>query len=139
MYGSPHDIDLFVGGLAERPDGDSLLGPTFSCLIADQFLRTKRGDRYFYSNAEQPYPFTAQQLEQLRRTSLARVYCDNGDGIRSMQKNVFRAISERYVGCLKVADRLSFLFFCSNRLVNCDNDGIARINLKLWMEGSQKS
>lgn len=28
-----NDIDFYVGGLAETPNGDALLGPTFSCKI----------------------------------------------------------------------------------------------------------
>lgn len=95
VYHSPHDIDLLVGGLAERPDGDSLLGPTLSCIVADQFLRTRRGDRYFYSNEDQPVPFSKAQIREIDRISLARIFCDNGDDIETMQNNVFKRLSVR--------------------------------------------
>ena len=45
LYTSPSDIDLFVGGLAERPHEGGIVGRTFSCLLARQFHSLKFGDR----------------------------------------------------------------------------------------------
>lgn len=61
IYRSVDDIDLFVGGLAEiNPRGDGLLGPTFMCIIADNFMKLKYEDRYFYEAGKDtnPNPFT---------------------------------------------------------------------------------
>lgn len=58
LYAHPDDVDLIIGGMAERPVDDGLLGPTFRCLIFEQFSRTRRTDRYFYDSAYQPHPFT---------------------------------------------------------------------------------
>ena len=39
VYDNVDDIDLFVGGVYEEAQGDSILGPTFLCIIGDQFQR----------------------------------------------------------------------------------------------------
>jgi peroxidase len=51
-------LDLFTGMLAENPLPDGLLGPTASCIIADQFVRAKRGDRFWYETADPLLRFT---------------------------------------------------------------------------------
>ncbi|NP_001164313.1 peroxidase precursor [Tribolium castaneum] len=120
VYNSPRDIDLIAGGIAEKPAGDSLFGPTFSCIVADQFLRTRRGDRYFYTNENQPAPFGNAQLREIEKVTLARIFCDNGDDIEMMQPQVFKRISE------------------SNRLMKCDSGDIPRVNLRMWMDSRRK-
>jgi peroxidase len=51
IYNSIDDVDLFIGGVSERIVDGALLGPTFLCLIGDQFARLRRGDRLFYEEA----------------------------------------------------------------------------------------
>lgn len=58
VYHSVNDIDLFIGGLVERHLPGSMLGPVFSCIIADQFARSKEGDRFFYEHGGQPNSFS---------------------------------------------------------------------------------
>ncbi|XP_023246127.1 peroxidase-like isoform X2 [Copidosoma floridanum] len=89
LYKHPDDVDLFVGGLVERAVEDGAVGPTFRCLLSNQFVRTRQSDRYFYDTLDQPKPFAPSQLESLKRASLARIFCDNGDSIAMMQPNVF--------------------------------------------------
>ncbi|XP_047347771.1 peroxidase-like isoform X2 [Vespa velutina] len=89
VYTHPNDVDLLIGGMAERSTDDGLLGPTFRCLILEQFARTLRTDRFFYDSVMQPYPFTPDQLAEIRNVTLARIFCDNGNNIENMQLNVF--------------------------------------------------
>ena len=79
LYRSPDDVDLYVAGNAEKPSGGSMLGPTFKCLISDQFGRLKRGDRFFYTN---PGQFTSEQLRSIKSQTLSRLLCDNADDPR---------------------------------------------------------
>lgn len=78
----------------ERAGVDALVGPTFAEIIADQFSRFRRGDRYFFehSPAVNPGAFTEAQLQQLRLTTMARVICDNSDGygLSSVSPRAFR-------------------------------------------------
>jgi Animal haem peroxidase. len=83
------DVDLYTAGLAEFPLPDAMLGPTLVCLLGDQFSRLKRGDRFFYEEGGQPSTFTQDQLREIRKTSLARVICDNADNIQVMQPLAF--------------------------------------------------
>jgi len=51
VYGSMEKLDLFVGGILEEPVNDGLLGPTFSCIIGEQFkmLRYTPSQSYYHS------------------------------------------------------------------------------------------
>lgn len=90
LYGHPGNIDLFVGGMSEDPVEGSLLGPTFSCILAKQFKKLRDGDRFWYENTG---VFTPGQLTQLKQISLARVLCDNGDTINRINDDAFIFIS----------------------------------------------
>ncbi|KAK2705306.1 peroxidase-like [Artemia franciscana] len=115
LYRDVDDIDLFVGGIAEMPQTGSLLGPTFLCLVGDQFARLRRGDRFFYDIGGQSHSFTQAQLNQLRRSSLARILCDNSDGeLTSLQPDVFKAAAG------------------SNGRVPCSSETIPVVNLTSW-------
>ena len=50
LYGSPDNIDLWVGAIMEEAEIDdgAKVGPTFRCLLVDQFRKLRDGDRYFY-------------------------------------------------------------------------------------------
>ena len=41
------DIDLFPGAMAERPVLGGLVGPTFACILAQQFSNLRKGNTKF--------------------------------------------------------------------------------------------
>ncbi|RZC33028.1 peroxidase, partial [Asbolus verrucosus] len=89
VYRNVEDIDLYTGILSEKPMNGSILGPTLACLILDQFIRVKNGDRFWY---ESPNWFTLKQLDEVRKTSLAKIICDNSDNVDTVQPLVMEKI-----------------------------------------------
>uniref|UniRef100_A0A915PWL0 Peroxidase n=1 Tax=Setaria digitata TaxID=48799 RepID=A0A915PWL0_9BILA len=98
LYDHIDDVDLFVLGLAEKPELGALVGPTFACVIGRQFQKTRRGDRFWYENFFVPSAFTLEQLGEIRKTTLARIICDNSEGIQKIQPNVF-TLADNYGNC----------------------------------------
>lgn len=58
LYESPDDVDLNVGAALEAHVAGSLAGPTFLCILTEQFYRTRVGDRFFYENGDKHTGFT---------------------------------------------------------------------------------
>ena len=58
VYRHPDDIDLWSAGVSERVMEGAMIGPTFACIIANQFSLLRKGDRYWYENPGFPSSFT---------------------------------------------------------------------------------
>ncbi len=67
VYDNVDQIDVWVGGLAEDHAAGSQVGSLFHRIIADQFARSRDGDRYWFENGQ----FTSEELSLIRGTSLA--------------------------------------------------------------------
>lgn len=117
IYQDVKDIDIYVGILAENPLLDGILGPVGSCIIADQFLRSKVGDRFWYETDDPAIRFTSDQLKEIRKTTLARVLCDNGDAMDAIQLKSMEIVSE------------------SNPRKRCAGDDIPLMDLSSWEDG----
>ncbi|XP_023246916.1 peroxidasin homolog [Copidosoma floridanum] len=91
VYASVDDIDLFPGGMSERPLQGGLVGPTFACIIAIQFRQARKCDRFWYETDDPNIRFTEPQLAEIRKTTLSKVMCDNMDAhaITEMQRAAF--------------------------------------------------
>ena len=75
--------------MAERPVVGGIVGPTFACIIGQQFLNLRKGDRFWYENGEHAGAFTTAQLQEIRTVSLARVVCDCMDDVEKLQPFLF--------------------------------------------------
>src|ERR1700722_8038749 len=70
VYGSVNNVDLFVGGLAENAnagDTGSMLGPTFTTIISEQFTNLRAGDRLYFENQG----FSPALMDQIQDTTLS--------------------------------------------------------------------
>ncbi|CAL7934955.1 unnamed protein product [Xylocopa violacea] len=117
VYSSVEDIDLFAAGLAEKSVKGGLVGPTFACIIGQQFSNLRRGDRFWYENSRRENNFTPGQLQQIRRVTLAQVLCATMDDIETIQPFV-----------LLTPDTLK------NQRVSCSDPIIGQLNLEFWAE-----
>ena len=52
--------------------------------------------RFYYDSAANPGKFSKEQLVEIRKTSLSRIHCDNGDHVKLMQPLGFRKPSQMY-------------------------------------------
>ncbi|XP_052891809.1 peroxidase-like [Anopheles moucheti] len=93
LYRTVDDVDLTVAEFFERHLPGTHAGPTYHCILIEQFLRTRRGDRFFFENGNSPGSFTPPQLNEIRKASLARILCDNSPGVQQMQPRAFEQIS----------------------------------------------
>ena len=120
-YEHVDDIDLFTGGLAERPVVGGVVGPTFACILGQQFLNLRKGDRFWYENGghdgQFPGGFTPDQLQEIRKSSLARVICNGLDDVGAIQPYAFLADDE-----------------FANRRSACKGSRIPRVDLQRWKE-----
>ncbi|XP_075327291.1 eosinophil peroxidase [Odontesthes bonariensis] len=74
LYGTPHNIDVWVGAISEPALPGGRVGPLLSCLLARQFRALRDGDRFWW---EKKGVFTSTQRGHLRSISLSRIICDN--------------------------------------------------------------
>lgn len=115
-YKSIDDIDLFVGGLAERPVVGGLVGPVFACIIAQQFSNLRKGDRFWYENGDSESSFTPAQLQSIRQVNLAQVICRTlGSG--TLQPHLFLPHT-----------------VSTNERVLCGTGSLTSIDLRPWLE-----
>lgn len=122
LYGSVHNIDVWVGGILEDQIKGGKVGPLFRCILLEQFRRLRDGDRFWYEN---PTTFKPEQLQQLKETSLARILCDSGDNIDTIGENVFLLpeVQDGLIACEDVPSMdLRFWADCES----CDDDNVGR-------------
>ncbi|NWR38834.1 PERM Myeloperoxidase, partial [Tachuris rubrigastra] len=100
VYGTPDNIDLWIGAVAEPVVPQGRVGPLLSCIIGTQFRNLRDGDRFWWEN---PGVFTPQQLQALRKITLSKLFCDN-TRIQKIPRDVFRINSypEDFTDCQEI-------------------------------------
>lgn len=72
-YDSPDNMDVWVGGLAEDPLPDAMVGELVGTIVAEQFQRLRDGDRFWYermlSRSEQRLVNRSQLADIIRRNT----------------------------------------------------------------------
>ncbi|XP_014285769.2 heme peroxidase 2 [Halyomorpha halys] len=118
IYPTVNDVDLFPGGLSERPLQGGLVGPTFACIIGLQFRQLRKCDRFWYESDDPIVRFTEAQLAEIRKSTLSKLICSNMDVSSDIQRSAFDLPSD-------------FL----NPRVKCNS--LPTIDLNAWRETAQ--
>ncbi|OWK52502.1 Eosinophil peroxidase [Lonchura striata] len=100
LYGTPKNIDIWIGALAEPFVEGGRVGPLMACLIGTQFRNIRDGDRFWWQN---PGVFTPRQRCSLAKISLPRIICDNTH-ITKVSRNIFQAnrYPRGFVSCSQI-------------------------------------
>jgi peroxidase len=83
VHDNVNNVDMFVGGLAENHVKGGSLGPLFTRIIADQFQRTRAGDRLWYQRI-----FSGADLQRIQNTTLDDIIARN-TSITNLQHDAF--------------------------------------------------
>ncbi|XP_037114285.1 eosinophil peroxidase-like isoform X1 [Syngnathus acus] len=102
LYGTPDNIDPWLGGITEPLVKGGRVGPLFACLIGLQFSKSREGDRFWWENEG---VFTKAQKASLLTTSTSRIICDN-TGITEVpdQPFLFRPRGDGYTNCAYIPE-----------------------------------
>lgn len=114
IYMSVDDIDLFTGCMSEYPVKDGVVGPTTSCILGAGFHDWKYADRFWYETNDKLTGFTKIQLNEIRKSSIASLICDNTHIYFTATEPLLRA-DRKY-----------------NKIVDCSK--IKRIDLRAWKD-----
>ncbi|XP_034944630.1 chorion peroxidase-like [Chelonus insularis] len=117
IYSDVEDIDLFPAGLAEKPVPGGLVGPTFACIIAQQFSNLRKGDRFWYENGAFQNSFSPLQLDRIRRITLAQILCQTLDNIDTIQPFAFLTPD-----------------IFKNKRISCNDKRLNELNFDPWIE-----
>jgi len=84
-YAGVDDIDAWIGLLSEDHASGALVGPTLRALLADQFLRLRDGDRFWYTSYLPPV-----MVQFVEKQTLAQIIRRNTGIAGELQDDVFR-------------------------------------------------
>jgi len=101
--GNVDDVDLWVGGISEPPVPGGMVGETFAAIIADQFQRSRDGDRFWYENRD----LTDFQSEMIENSKLSDIIMRNTE--MHMTHSAFLSVDVPVGGTLIPIDATSLV------------------------------
>ncbi|CAB3405165.1 unnamed protein product [Caenorhabditis bovis] len=131
VYDSPDDIDLFTGIVSEKTVAGGIVGPTAACLIAEQFRRLKKCDRFYYENGNEYTRFTKDQLQEIRKVSLSSLICANSK-LEAVSRDVF-SVPDQFLNALidcKLFEQIDFTKWKDDDYCSYKRTRIARHSTK---------
>lgn len=81
VYKQVSDVDLIVGGISEIPANGSTVGPTFTCILGEQFSKIRQWHHNLPADA-----ITFQS--KLKKITAAKLLCGNSN-LKEVPKNIF--------------------------------------------------
>ncbi|XP_049768895.1 peroxidase-like [Schistocerca cancellata] len=111
FYEHPDDVDLIMVMLDKRNENTLNVRET---ILVEQFKRWKCGDRFFYDYGGSPYPFTSDQINEIKKATISRIVCDNSDHVTRIPHNSFKKVSN------------------TNKVVDCNE--LPVVDLSFWKE-----
>lgn len=94
VYSNIEDVELSVGGIFETKIPGTLAGEVYHCIFMRQFYNSRVGDRFWFETGDADIAFKPDQLAEIRKSSMARMFCDNGNNISSMQPVAFKVLGD---------------------------------------------
>ncbi|CAH2075609.1 unnamed protein product, partial [Iphiclides podalirius] len=107
VYENLEDVDLIAGIWLEKLIEGGHVPATLYCIVVDQLLRTVASDRHWYERPQRPNAFTFEQLQEIRKATVARLMCNVGDKVTRIQRHAFYRISTR--NPLQDCERIEFV------------------------------
>jgi hypothetical protein len=86
VYGDVHDVDPWVGALAEDPMPGAMVGPLVMAVLVEQFEAVRDGDRYWYTRT-----LGRRERREVERTRLADIIRRNTTIGDEIPDDVFHA------------------------------------------------
>ncbi|CAK1543936.1 unnamed protein product [Leptosia nina] len=95
LYTSVDDVDLLVGIISENNIEGTFIGPTLFCIMVKQLQILRFSNRFWYERGDNYHSFSLSQLREIRKANIARLACDNAEGIKFIQPYGFLSTSHR--------------------------------------------
>ncbi|CAH0592738.1 unnamed protein product [Chrysodeixis includens] len=89
------DMELMVAIYSERLLHGAWVGPTLFCIMVENLVNWRKSDRFFFEHGDTHAALTLPQLNEVRQSSMARILCDNGDGVEKIQPKAMLNVGQK--------------------------------------------